>query len=90
MDFRGLSPEQVTSLNEAESKCAFGRTLRSSLDESSISCDYLILGAGSMGLGFTDALVAQAKNISVVIVDDRVAPRCVYVYIHHVLHLCEV
>lgn len=38
------------------------------------SCDYLVIGAGCVGMAFSDALVAATKGDRVVIVDSRAHP----------------
>jgi L-2-hydroxyglutarate oxidase LhgO len=34
-----------------------------------LECDYLVIGAGAMGLAFVDELLNQNSNLSVIIVD---------------------
>ena len=36
--------------------------------------DYLVVGAGASGLAFADALVAEAKNVEVIVIDRQHAP----------------
>ena len=38
-----------------------------------LSCDYLVIGAGAMGLAFTDQLLSSSTSISVILVDKRAA-----------------
>jgi NAD(P)-binding Rossmann-like domain len=42
--------------------------------EGPMNADYLIVGAGASGLAFADALVAEAKNVDVIVVDRQQAP----------------
>ena len=37
-------------------------------------CDYLVVGAGAVGMAFTDELMTQKPNSKVVLVDNRPAP----------------
>jgi hypothetical protein len=39
-----------------------------------IECDYLVIGAGAMGMAFVDTLLTENKGCSVVICDQRGAP----------------
>src|SRR3712207_2382811 len=39
-----------------------------------LTTDYLVIGAGASGLAFTDALVEQAPDVEVTLVDRRGAP----------------
>ena len=43
-------------------------------DDVEVTCDYLVVGAGLSGLGFTDALIQNNRDASVIIVDRH--PRC--------------
>jgi len=39
-----------------------------------LECDYLVVGAGAMGMAFTDTLVAETQGHSVIIADKRSQP----------------
>ena len=39
-----------------------------------IETDYLVVGAGASGLAFADALVAEAENVAVTVIDRQTAP----------------
>jgi hypothetical protein len=43
-------------------------------DGADFSCDFLVKGSGSMGCGFTDALIAEDSEAQVIIVDERASP----------------
>ena len=41
---------------------------------SSLTCDYLVIGAGASAMAFVDELVNSSKKLTVVLVDKRAKP----------------
>ena len=41
---------------------------------SSLTCDYLVVGAGASAMAFVDELVNSSKELTVVLVDKRAKP----------------
>ena len=39
-----------------------------------LSCDYLVVGAGAMGLAFADEILCSSSDTSVILVDRRAKP----------------
>ena len=68
------SPEACRVRREDEKSKELMRALTDSRDSTELVADYVVLGAGSMGLGFVDALLASNSTISVIIVDNRAHP----------------
>jgi hypothetical protein len=52
-----------------DEECATGHNPQPVID-----CDYLVIGAGAMGMAFVDTLLTENKDASVVICDQRGAP----------------
>ena len=45
-----------------------------SFQMATLSCDYLVVGGGAMGLAFVDELIHGSKELTVVMVDRRSKP----------------
>ena len=44
------------------------------IEMSSLTCDYLVIGAGASAMAFVDELVNSSKKLTVVLVDKRAKP----------------